>query len=126
MPIPDAASENPPTSNVSYAVGAPRLTEPDVGELSRAAAGDPAAFRSLVERYQHIVFGCAYVVLGDRQDAEDAAQEAFLRLHRSLRQYRGEAGFGTWLAVAPRGHGRDRPPSPSAAPHLRHNGRRGA
>ena len=38
----------------------------------------------------------AYTVLGDWHDAEDAAQEAFLRLHRGLPQYRAEAAFGTW------------------------------
>jgi RNA polymerase sigma-70 factor (ECF subfamily) len=96
-PMADATSQAPPTSNLPEASYASRAAEPDAGELTRAAAGDPAAFRALVERYQHLVFGCAYTVLGDRQDAEDAAQDAFLRLHRSLGGYRGEAQFTTWL-----------------------------
>ena len=93
----DATSQAPATSNLPEAAYAARAAEPDAGELARAAAGEPAAFRALVERYQHLVFGCTYTVLGNRADAEDAAQDAFMRLHRSLRGYRGEAQFTTWL-----------------------------
>jgi RNA polymerase sigma-70 factor (ECF subfamily) len=75
----------------------PRVAEPPATDVERAAAGDVAAFRSLVERYERLVFGVAYTVLGDRCEAEDAAQEAFLRLHRSLPRYRAEAAFGTWV-----------------------------
>ena len=65
--------------------------------MRRAAAGDQVAFRSLVVQYQNVVFGVAFTVLGDVHDAEDAAQEAFLRLHRSLSRYRGDAALGTWV-----------------------------
>ena len=71
--------------------------DPTPRELARAAAGDHEAFKLIVERYQAMVYSVAYNVLGDPVDAEDAAQESFLRCYRTLPQYRGEASFSTWL-----------------------------
>jgi RNA polymerase sigma-70 factor, ECF subfamily len=65
--------------------------------LERLRAGDPRAFEDLVTAYQHRVFAVAYRMLGSRAEAEDAAQEVFLRVHRSLAEFRGEAKLSTWL-----------------------------
>jgi RNA polymerase sigma-70 factor (ECF subfamily) len=73
------------------------LSDPTPAELARAAGGDADAFKSIVERYQGMVYSVAYNLLGNHTDAEDAAQEAFLRCYRKLPQYRGEASFATWL-----------------------------
>jgi len=73
------------------------LPDPSPAELGRAAAGDVQAFKLIVERYQGMVYSVAYNVLGNHTDAEDAAQEAFLRCYRKLSQYRSEATFSTWL-----------------------------
>lgn len=73
------------------------LPDPTPADLARAAAGDVDAFKTIVERYQSMVYSVAYNVLGDHTDAEDAAQEAFLRCYRKLPQYRNEASFSTWL-----------------------------
>jgi RNA polymerase sigma-70 factor, ECF subfamily len=73
------------------------LPDPSPAQLARATAGDAAAFKLIVERYQGMVYSVAYNVLGDHTDAEDAAQEAFLRCYRKLPQYRSEATFSTWL-----------------------------
>jgi RNA polymerase sigma-70 factor, ECF subfamily len=73
------------------------LPDPSPTELACAAGGDMKAFGLIVERYQGMVYSVAYNVLGDRTDAEDAAQEAFLRCYRALPQYRAEASFSTWL-----------------------------
>ena len=73
------------------------LPDPTHAELSRAAAGDAVAFKLIVERYQGMVYSVAYNVLGNPTDAEDAAQEAFVRCYRKLSQYRAEATFSTWL-----------------------------
>jgi RNA polymerase sigma-70 factor (ECF subfamily) len=73
------------------------LPDPSPAELERAAAGDGDAFRLIVERYQGMVYSVARNILGDHVDAEDAAQEAFLRCYRKLGQYRSEARFSTWL-----------------------------
>lgn len=69
--------------------------------IRRARDGDQEAFRVLVERYQGAVHNLAYRMLGDPQEAEDAAQEIFVRIYRQLAQYDSERKFSTWvLAIA--------------------------
>jgi RNA polymerase sigma-70 factor, ECF subfamily len=69
--------------------------------ISRAREGDQEAFRQLVERYQGAVHNLAYRMLGDPQDAEDAAQEIFVRIYRQLGRYDPGRKFSTWvLAIA--------------------------
>lgn len=65
--------------------------------IRRLQQRDPRAFRELVEAHQHRVFGLVYRMLGDRQEAEDVAQEVFLSVHRAIDGYRGEAQLATWL-----------------------------
>src|SRR5688572_20793048 len=65
--------------------------------LARLRAGDARAFEELVTTYQHRIFGVALRMLGSRAEAEDVAQETFLRAHRALGEFRGEARLGTWL-----------------------------
>lgn len=71
--------------------------------VARLRAGDARAFETLVITYQHRVFGVALRMLGSRAEAEDVAQETFLRAYRALGEFRGEARLGTWLyAIASR------------------------
>src|SRR5260370_26669359 len=73
------------------------------GLLERLRAGDARAFEELVIAYQHRVFGVGLRMLGSRAEAEEIAQETFLRAHRALGEFRGEARLGTWLyAIASR------------------------
>jgi RNA polymerase sigma-70 factor (ECF subfamily) len=65
--------------------------------LDRLRAGDAPAFEELVMTYQHRVFGVALRMLGNRAEAEDVAQEAFVRAHRALGEFRGDAKLSTWL-----------------------------
>lgn len=69
----------------------------DVSLMARIGAGDHEAFRSLVERHQHAVVGTVAKMLGNPADAEDIAQQVFLRLWRNAAQYRPEAKFTTYL-----------------------------
>jgi RNA polymerase sigma-70 factor (ECF subfamily) len=62
-----------------------------------AQAGDRTAFGELVTRHEAMVFRTALAALGHREDAEEAAQEAFLVAWRKLPGFRGEATFRTWL-----------------------------
>ena len=71
--------------------------EPDEALVRRYLAGDERAFSMLVERHQTRVFNVALRVLGDRDDARDAAQDAFLSMLRKLSQFRGDAAFTTWM-----------------------------
>jgi RNA polymerase sigma-70 factor (ECF subfamily) len=76
------------------------MTEESSGMLAqRAAAGDRAAFARLVETHYDLVFRMAWRWSGNREDAQDIAQEVALRLGRTIRGYRGEAAFSTWLCA---------------------------
>ena len=69
-----------------------------VDELARAAAGgDEAAFEELVRLHEKKVYNLAFRMCGNPEDAADAAQEAFLAAWKGLPNFRGEAGFSTWL-----------------------------
>ena len=65
--------------------------------IARCQRGDAAAFDALVRTHAHRVFNLAYRMLGSQQDAEDAAQEAFLRALSAIRRFRRGAAFSTWL-----------------------------
>jgi RNA polymerase sigma-70 factor (ECF subfamily) len=72
-----------------------KVTTADV--LERLQTGDPRAFEDLVTAHQHRVFAVAYRMLGNRAEAEEATQEVFLRIHRGLARFRGEAKLSTWV-----------------------------
>lgn len=59
--------------------------------------GNHDAFRLLVERYMKQAYNVAYGFVSDHDDAEDVAQESFVRAYQSIGTFRGESGFGTWL-----------------------------
>jgi RNA polymerase sigma-70 factor (ECF subfamily) len=65
--------------------------------VRRAQGGDRASFRILVERHRDTVYGLALRILRSPEEAEDAAQETFLRAWRGLPTFRGDARFSTWL-----------------------------
>jgi RNA polymerase sigma factor (sigma-70 family) len=65
--------------------------------VQQAQAGDANAFEELVNQYALFVYNLALRVLRDPQEAEEAAQEAFLRVWRSLDSFRQKAKFRTWL-----------------------------
>ena len=68
------------------------------GELvSRAKGGDQAAFEQLVVENQNRVYSLALRMLADPEDAQDAAQEAFLNAWRALPSFKGESSFSTWV-----------------------------
>ena len=66
-------------------------------DVSVPAAEREAAFKTLVGRYRRRLFAVCFQVLGDRQDAEDAVQETFVRLARNGGGFRREAKLSTWL-----------------------------
>lgn len=65
--------------------------------VARAKAGDRSAFDGLVERYTPRIYNLTLRITGSREEAEDCVQEAFVRAFSSLRHFRGEAAFSTWL-----------------------------
>lgn len=74
------------------------MSSPTDAELVlRAREGDADAFRGLVDRYQQRIFWVARGMLGNDEDARDAAQEAFIRVHRHLDRFDLGMRFYTWL-----------------------------
>lgn len=73
------------------------LRDPDIRLMLRVRSGDSSAFAELVERYQQRVVGIMHHLLGNREEAEDLAQEVFLRIYRNRTKYRPTARFATWL-----------------------------
>ncbi|MGD1020234.1 MAG: sigma-70 family RNA polymerase sigma factor [Verrucomicrobiia bacterium] len=81
-----------------------RVIQPDAEKtasdhelLERCRAGDEEAFDDLVRRHQQRAFNVAFQVLRDREDATEVAQDAFVRIYRSVNNFRGECEFTTWL-----------------------------
>lgn len=72
-------------------------TMPDALLVRRTLAGDPRAFAALVDRHSGVCLRYATRMLGTREDAEDAAQEAWLRAYRALHTYEPSRPFRTWL-----------------------------
>ena len=74
------------------------LREVDDSELvKRARDDDRKAFSELVRRHQLVVFRSCYRILGNREDARDASQEAFVRAYKKLDTLRGRSAFKTWM-----------------------------
>jgi RNA polymerase sigma-70 factor, ECF subfamily len=65
--------------------------------VSMAMSGDEQAFAEIIELYQHSVYNLTYRMLNDAREAEDAAQETFLRAYRNLHRYDSNRSFKTWL-----------------------------
>jgi RNA polymerase sigma-70 factor, ECF subfamily len=65
--------------------------------ISRAAGGDLVAFQTLVERHRSMVYRVAYQFAGNHYDAEDIAQEVFIKVYRSLDRFRQDAQLTSWL-----------------------------
>lgn len=73
------------------------MSEPRPELIQSAQAGDPAAMTELVTSQQRYVYSVAMSLMRNQTDAADLTQEVFLRLMRSLRSYRAETRFTTWL-----------------------------
>ena len=69
----------------------------DVSMVKAAIAEDQNAFEQIVGKYRTLVAKVIVGMLGNRADAEDVGQEAFLRFYRSMHQYKGDAALGTYL-----------------------------
>jgi len=65
--------------------------------IGRCKAGDRSAFQELVEKYQRRAYGIAFGMLRNRDDALDAAQEAFVKVFRNMKTFKGDSSFYTWF-----------------------------
>ena len=65
--------------------------------VDRFKSGDQSAFDEMVSRYWDRIFSMVHQLLRNQQDAEEVTQDAFIRAHRGLENFRGESAFSTWL-----------------------------
>jgi RNA polymerase sigma-70 factor (ECF subfamily) len=91
----DRSHEAEVAARPSYAQLAANTVDAQLASL--AAAGDDAAFTTLVTRYQPAVFRWALIFAQDADEAEDIAQEVFVRMYRQLSQYRSDGLLEAWL-----------------------------
>jgi RNA polymerase sigma-70 factor (ECF subfamily) len=71
----------------------------DAADAARVLAGDTAAFAGIVKRWQSRLINLAWRFCHDRTQAEDMAQDAFVKAFRALETFRGESAFSTWLTA---------------------------
>ena len=65
--------------------------------VKKSQLGEKAAFEQLVIRHQELVFSLAYKLTGNREMANDVAQESFIRAWKAIEKFRGDSTFGTWI-----------------------------
>jgi RNA polymerase sigma-70 factor (ECF subfamily) len=65
--------------------------------IERCRAGDDSAFEELVDRYKNLVYAMVGRIVPDRSQADDLAQEVFVKVHRGLPYFRGDARLSTWI-----------------------------
>ncbi len=70
---------------------------PDDVYVHKTVEGDVEAFNELVNRHHSKIYGLAYRMLGNSEDAQDATQETFLEAYKSIKSFRFQSQFGTWL-----------------------------
>ena len=73
------------------------ILPPDEERVRRILEGDEEAFRRLIAEYHPLAYGLAYRALGDREDAEEVVQDAFIKIHGALGGFRGESSLKTWV-----------------------------
>lgn len=65
--------------------------------ISRSKKGDISAFEELINKYERKAYNIAYRMMSNEEDAKDAAQEAFIKIYKSIKGFREESLFSTWL-----------------------------
>lgn len=88
---------NPGPDAASKAQDAARARQHDRDLIARAGDGDMRAFEELVQRHQRRANTVAYGIVRSAEDAREVTQDAFLRVHRHLKDFEGGASFSTWL-----------------------------
>lgn len=69
----------------------------DLMYVERVKRGDTASFRFLVDKYQDMAYTIAYKILKNAGDAEDAAQDGFVKAYQQIHRFEGRSKFSTWL-----------------------------
>jgi RNA polymerase sigma-70 factor (ECF subfamily) len=97
FPAPSAKSARNATDRAARAAASHQEAEHDAELVRRFNAGDEAAFVEIMTRYREKIFSVALALLRNRADAEEIAQDTFIRAHRGLSRFRGDSSLATWL-----------------------------
>ena len=73
------------------------MTDSEKLWLARSREGDVESFEKLIERYQKTAYNVALRMMHNEEDAKDATQDALIKAYKSIKTFRGESGFSTWL-----------------------------
>jgi len=65
--------------------------------IERAKSGDVESFETLIRNHQSYAYNIAYRMIGNEEDAKDAAQEALIKVFKNLKAFKGDSAFSTWL-----------------------------
>ena len=79
------------------AIGWSEVESGEAALIARCTTGDEAACAELVAAHQRMVYGLAFNILGNRDDALDLSQDVFLRVFRTLSSFRGQSALRTWI-----------------------------
>ncbi len=90
------ADEGRPTTTTAMSIKAQEVAL-DKALVARFKAGDESAFEEMVSRYWDRIYAMVHKLLRNQQDAEEVTQDAFIRAHRGLENFRGDSSFSTWL-----------------------------
>ena len=99
---------HPAGARVSYARPVEATPERESDLIERARHGDVSAFESLVRVHQAVAFRTAWIASGGADDAEDAAQEGFMKAYAALPRFRADAPFRPWLLTIVANEARNR------------------
>ena len=86
-----------PLRRLSDRVKESLMADADADLVLQSQNGDPAAFETLIRNHQHMVHSLTYRMTGSLADAEDLAQETFIRAYEQIGDFRGASKFSTWL-----------------------------
>lgn len=77
------------------------VTAPEVADdrtlVKKAQSGDLGAYDQLVQKYQERIYGTLYHMTSNHEDANDLAQDAFIKAHRAIQSFKGDSSFFTWV-----------------------------
>lgn len=65
--------------------------------LDRIKNGDPDSYTFIVDKYKYMAYTISLKILNNPEDAQDAAQESFVKAYQQIRQFKGKSKFSTWL-----------------------------
>jgi RNA polymerase sigma factor RpoE len=97
MIMAEPVARNEPTETEAPSASPPSATPDEATLVKRARQGDLGAYDDLVRRYQERIYATVYHMTSNHEDANDLAQEAFIKAYQALKSFKGGSSFYTWV-----------------------------